>query len=43
MVDKLHAAARPAYIDLMGGLPPQRPSNLIFLRHLARALDQGGG
>ena len=43
MVDKLHAAARPAYIDLMGGLPPQRPSNLIFLRHLARALDQDGG
>ena len=40
MVDKLHAAARPAYIDLMGGLPPQRPSNLIFLRHLAQALDQ---
>lgn len=38
MVDKLHAAARPAYIDLMGGLPPQRPSNLVFLRQLARSL-----
>ena len=39
MVDKLQAGASPAYISLMGGLPPQRPSNLVFLRHLAQALD----
>lgn len=40
MVDKLHAAAHPAYIALMGGRPAQRPSNLIFLRRLAGELDQ---
>lgn len=43
MVDKLHAAAHPAYIAFMNGLPPQRPSNLIFLRRLAQALDQPDG
>ena len=43
MVDKLHAAAHPAYIAFMNGLPSQRPSNLIFLRRLAQALDQPDG
>ena len=38
MVDKLHANPSPAYLALMGGLPPQRPSNLVFLRQLARSL-----
>lgn len=40
MVDKLQAGASPAYRSLMGGLPSHRPSNLVFLRHLAQALDQ---
>lgn len=41
MVDKLHANPTPAYQALMGGqLPLQRPSNLVFLRRLARALEQ---
>lgn len=42
MVDKLHTNPTPAYIALMDGLPPQRPSNLVFLRRLARALDRDG-
>lgn len=42
MVDKLHTAASPAYRSLMGGLPLQRPSNLVFLHRLAQALDQAG-
>ncbi len=42
MVDKLHANPTPAYLTLMDGLPPQRPSNLVFLRRLARALDGQG-
>lgn len=42
MVDKLHANPTPGYVALMGGLPPQRPSNLVFLRRLARALESGG-
>lgn len=38
MVDKLHQAASPGYRALLGGLPDTRPSNLVFLRALARAL-----
>ena len=40
MVDKLQTAAHPDYTALMGGLPPQRPSNLVFLRALASRLAQ---
>ncbi len=40
MVAKLHQAASPAYAALLGGLPPARPSNLVFLRALARALTE---
>ena len=43
MVDKLHANPTPAYLALIEGLPPQRPSNLVFLRRLAAALDPSGG
>lgn len=43
MVDKLHANPTPAYLALMDGLPPQRPSNLVFLRRLAAALDRSSG
>lgn len=39
MVDKLHANPTPAYLALMGGLPAQRPSNLVFLRQLAHAVS----
>ena len=39
MVDKLHQAAAPGYLALLGGLPARRPSNLTFLRALARALE----
>ena len=38
MVGKLHQAAAPGYRALMGGLPARRPSDLEFLRALARAL-----
>ena len=38
MVDKLHQAAPPGYLALLGGLPEVRPSNLVFLRALAAAL-----
>lgn len=38
MVDKLHTNPSPGYLALMDGLPPHRPSNLIFLRRLAQAL-----
>lgn len=40
MVDKLHAALSPAYVALMGGPPDRRPSNLVFLRKLARAVSR---
>lgn len=40
MVDKLQANPTPAYLALMDGLPPHRPSNLVFLRRLAAALDR---
>lgn len=39
MVDKLQAAAHPNYITLLGGLPPHRPSNLVFLKALAAQLE----
>ena len=42
MVDKLHRAASPGYQALLGGLPGTRPSNLVFLKALARALSQPG-
>lgn len=38
MVDKLHQAAPPGYLALLGGMPDTRPSNLVFLRALAAAL-----
>lgn len=40
MVDKLHHTARPGYQALLGGLPAARPSNLVFLRALARMLTE---
>ena len=40
MVDKLHHTARPGYQALLGGLPATRPSNLVFLRALARMLTE---
>ena len=42
MVDKLHRAPSPGYLALLGGLPAARPSNLVFLRALARALSEPG-
>lgn len=42
MVDKLHRACGPGYQKLLGGLPPARPSNLVFLQALARALAESG-
>lgn len=39
MTDKIHRAASPGYLALMGGRPERRPSNLEFLRALARALE----
>lgn len=40
MVDKLHRAASPGYLALLRGLPAARPSNLVFLKALARALSE---
>lgn len=39
MVDKLQTNPTSGYLALMGGLPPRRPSNLVFLRRLAAALE----
>lgn len=46
LTDKLHTAASPAYRRVMGGLPPSRPSNRVFLCRLcdaALACQAGGG
>ena len=40
MVDRLHRAPTPRYLALLDGLPPARPSNLTFLRALARSLGE---
>lgn len=37
LTDKLHTAGSPAYRRMMGGLPPERPSNRVFLRRLCEA------
>lgn len=37
LTGRLHAEGSPAYCCLMGGLPPERPSNQIFLRRLSEA------
>lgn len=37
LTDRLHAAGSPAYRRLMGGLPPARPSNRVFLCRLCDA------
>ena len=42
MVGKLHQAAPPGYLALLGGMPERRPSNLAFLRALAGALETEG-
>ena len=41
MVEKLHRARSPEYLALLGGAAERRPSNLEFLRALARALEAG--
>ena len=41
MTSRLHQAASPGYVALLGGRPERRPSNLEFLRALARALEPG--
>ena len=40
MVDKLHQAASPGYLALLGECPAARPNNLAFLQALARALRE---
>lgn len=40
MVDKLHQAASPGYLALLGDCPAARPNNLAFLQALARALRE---
>lgn len=40
MVGRLHRAGGAPYARLMGGLPPERPSNDIFLRRLAGRLPE---
>ena len=39
MTDKLHRAAAPGYVALLGGLPARRPSTLELPRALARELE----
>ena len=40
MVGRLHRAGGAPYARLMGGLPPERPSNDVFLRRLAGRLPE---
>lgn len=38
LTSKLQAEAHPVYQAIMGGMPEKRPSNRVFLRHLAQAV-----